>query len=305
MAGLGESCSHVASLLFAIESGVRIRESMTVTQKKAYWGMPTGVKALQYAPVREIDFIGKKRSAAMMKSTIVHKHSMSPSPIPSSLTSRSSKSPTPISNITPPDYEDFKSFLGSLVCCPSKPAVLSLVKPYSSRYIPVPLSSDLLLCLSELFKPEYLDLNYGELAQRASDYFIAVKAVEEQTRSQSNSPLWYGMRTGRITASRFKSACHTNPAFPSLSLITSICYPETTKFTSVGTTWGCEHEKTAVSKYIEKSVERRHMNFHFSDCGFFISTSYPFIGASPDGLVDCGCCERGVCEVKVRIVCWL
>ena len=80
MAGLGESCSHVASLLFAIESGVRIRESMTVTQKKAYWGMPTGVKALQYAPVREIDFIGKKRSAAMMKSTIVRKHSMSPSP---------------------------------------------------------------------------------------------------------------------------------------------------------------------------------------------------------------------------------
>ncbi len=47
------------------------------------------------------------------------------------------------------------------------------------------------------------------------------------------------------------------------------------------------------------------MNFHFSDCGLFISTSYQFIGASPDGLVDCGCCERGACEVKVRIVCWL
>ncbi len=44
VAGLGETCSHVASLLFAIESGVRIRDSMTVTQKKAYWVMPTGVK---------------------------------------------------------------------------------------------------------------------------------------------------------------------------------------------------------------------------------------------------------------------
>ena len=33
VAGLGETCSHVASLLFAIESGVRIRDSMTVMQK--------------------------------------------------------------------------------------------------------------------------------------------------------------------------------------------------------------------------------------------------------------------------------
>ena len=37
VAGLGETCSHVASLLFAIESGACIRASMTITQKKAYW----------------------------------------------------------------------------------------------------------------------------------------------------------------------------------------------------------------------------------------------------------------------------
>ena len=36
MAGLGESCS----LLWAIESGVCIRSSLTVTQKKAYWAIP-------------------------------------------------------------------------------------------------------------------------------------------------------------------------------------------------------------------------------------------------------------------------
>jgi len=34
------------------------------------------------------------------------------------------------------------------------------------------------------------------------------------------------MRCGRITASKFKSACHTDPASPSISLITAICYPE-------------------------------------------------------------------------------
>ena len=34
MAGLGETCSHVASLLWAVEAGVRMRDSMTVTQKR-------------------------------------------------------------------------------------------------------------------------------------------------------------------------------------------------------------------------------------------------------------------------------
>lgn len=33
MAGLGETCSHVASMLWAIEASVRLRDSMTVTEK--------------------------------------------------------------------------------------------------------------------------------------------------------------------------------------------------------------------------------------------------------------------------------
>ena len=36
MAGLGESCTHVASLLWVIASGVQRRESQTVTDKGAY-----------------------------------------------------------------------------------------------------------------------------------------------------------------------------------------------------------------------------------------------------------------------------
>ena len=67
--------------------GVRIRESMTVTQKSAYWVMPTGVKAVQYARVREMDFIGKKRSATMMKSCVFRQHSTSPSPASSTASS--------------------------------------------------------------------------------------------------------------------------------------------------------------------------------------------------------------------------
>ena len=58
------------------------------------------------------------------------------------------------------------------------------------------------------------------------------KCLEEKTREQSKSKLWHRYRAGRITASKFKQAAICDPLNPSISLIKSICYPETMKFTS-------------------------------------------------------------------------
>lgn len=103
--------------------------------------------------------------------------------------------------------------------------------------------------------------------------------VEEKTRDQARSRLWFRMRSGRITASRFKCACCTNPASPSLSLIMAICHPETTKFKTTATCWGCGHESTACAKYKNLKSDV-HQNFEFSSCGFFIYTEYPFLLAN-------------------------
>ncbi len=72
------------------------------------------------------------------------------------------------------------------------------------------------------------------------------------------------------------------------------------KFKTVAMNWGCEHEKIAISEYLSTSLKRHH-NFKVMESGFFISTDHPFIGASPDSLTVCTCCE-GICEVKVIIV---
>ena len=56
MAGLGESCTHVAALPFAIEAAVRIRETKTVTAEKAYWVLPSSLDKVPYSPVSDIDF---------------------------------------------------------------------------------------------------------------------------------------------------------------------------------------------------------------------------------------------------------
>ena len=47
-------------------------------------------------------------------------------------------------------------------------------------------------------------------------------AVEENTRKQFSSKMWFRMQAGRVTASRLKAVCHT-------SLINSISYPEQSK----------------------------------------------------------------------------
>ena len=126
MAGLGETCSHVASLLWDIEAGVRIRDSMTATQNKACWVLPPSMKDVPYAPLRQIKFTGKAGSMAEM---------MSPSP--------RGRSPTPMqpishssallplhSSASSPSSEEVDAFFASLSQCSTKPTILSLVASY-------------------------------------------------------------------------------------------------------------------------------------------------------------------------------
>ena len=70
MAGLGESCTHVAALLFAIEASIRIRESKTCTEKKAYWMLPSSLDKVSYSPVSEIDFTAPQSKRRYLDSKI-------------------------------------------------------------------------------------------------------------------------------------------------------------------------------------------------------------------------------------------
>ena len=124
--------------------------------------------------------------------------------------------------------------------------------------------------------------------------------VEEKTRDQANSRLWFWIRTGRITASKFKAACHTDPTCPSQSLIMGIFHPEMARFNAEATKWGCQHEGTAREACC-RYQKNRHADFVVTDSGQFISTKHPYLGASPDGMVTCGCCGAGVCKIKVLL----
>ena len=94
-----------------------------------------------------------------------------------------------------------------------------------------------------------------------------------------------------------KAVCYTNNASPSQSLVKSICYPEAFSFTSKQTNWGCKHEQKARELYYKKAV-LSHDNLEITDSGLVINPQWPFVGASPDGIITCKCCGRGVLELK-------
>ena len=59
----------------------------------------------------------------------------------------------------------------------------------------------------------------------------------------------------------------------------------------------CEHEKDALQAY-KTQIMACHRGLNVTSCGFFICVEHPFLGASPDALIECNCCGQGVVEVK-------
>ncbi|CAI5689497.1 unnamed protein product [Oreochromis niloticus] len=64
MAGVVETCSHVAALLFNVEATVRICGTRTVTDEPAYWVLLGYVTKIQSVVGHKIDF---SSSAAQKK----------------------------------------------------------------------------------------------------------------------------------------------------------------------------------------------------------------------------------------------
>ena len=291
MAGLGEVCTHVAAVLFYLETTTKLSGASTCTQEKCAWIVPAYQKEIPYAPVSKLDFSSAKQKMHNMTSTSQH------APSQPSQTNISSSSA-----VAKPEDKDLKSLFLQLSKCGSKPAILSLVPEYAHNYTPKSTMANYPKPLQSLHEPKFLQLSYVDLLSACKEVDLQVTTemvlgVESCTRNQSRSKLWFKYQAGRITASKMKAVCRTNPALPSQSLIKSICYPEALRFTTSATCWGCEHEKSARDFY-KKTLQEKHDDFSVADSGLVLNPDWPFLGASPDGTVSCACCGKGVLEIK-------
>ena len=288
MAGLGEVCTHVAAVLFYIETLSRLEGVRSCTDGQCAWALPSLLKSARYLPIKDIDFTsarGKKRKLDELVDGCegtkeVHK-------------SREGMRST---------SDELTQLFSALSITGPKVAVLSVVPEYSDVYVPKTTLSTFPQPIASLYKLEYVSLGYQCLLDVCKDVTLTVthemaEQVELQTRQQANSKLWFKYRAGRVTASNMKAVCHTDSTKPSKSLIKRICYPELFVFTSKQTDWGRKHEKLAREEYI-KAVSKDHQNLQVLENGLVINPRWPYIGASPDGIVECDCCDKRVLEVK-------
>ena len=55
MAGLGEVCSHISALLFAVEANTHMQSNLSCTSRLCSW-LPPSTASVEYAPIADIDF---------------------------------------------------------------------------------------------------------------------------------------------------------------------------------------------------------------------------------------------------------
>ena len=291
MAGLGEACTHIATLLFAINTAVKIRDSKTVIQEPAYWLLPA-----THREVGDIDF-----TSALTKKKKLDEAIATGYPVSSRI-----RQPR---NVPAPSPAELDIFFRGLSLGDTKPALLSLVSPYSDGFVPKQAQVAFPALLPDLYKEDLYKQPFNVVLGKCSSVVLDVtqqqtEAVEMATRAQANSRLWPKFKAGRVTASQFYKVCHTDPSQPAPSTIKDICYPD--RHLSTPTIrWGIKNEKNAKAAYRKKMAA--HVNFSMRNSGFVIHSAYPEIGASPDGIVRCDCCGEGSLEVKCPVleVCYI
>ena len=129
-----------------------------------------------------------------------------------------------------------------------------------------------------------------------------INIVEESTRNQSDSNLWYEQRQYRLTASKFgriikrmETITKNNNETPHNLLEHLIQNKSVDTYATRHGIASEPHAKTAVLQILK---QQGHKYFKASDSGTIIDEKYPFLSASPDQIICCKCCGKGLVEIK-------
>ncbi|GLV46247.1 hypothetical protein CBL_12324 [Carabus blaptoides fortunei] len=263
IADLEEVCSHVAAVLFALHARSSI-DTDSCTEKWTLWPIPSTSNA-------NMSRVAWKTQRTELKTTIPAL-----------------------------ERDTFISSLKEVQQTGTDSAIFRIIiERFASEIASTTVDEEHLpLILTELYNDNLKHLSHAQLLSLGRDISLSItveecEAVKRITISQGESSSWYNFRSGRITASNFKTVCRTSLNNPSLSLIKGICYPQKITFRSNQTDYGLRHEKAALDTF-----EKIHKTKHENVSVLHLSTSHPQLGASPDGIITCSCCGTGCIEIK-------
>lgn len=123
-----------------------------------------------------------------------------------------------------------------------------------------------------------------------------IDQIEKNTRGQHENPNWTSVRQGLVTASKFKEVCSSrNPSKTAEKLLHGSSLDEERLPKPIA--FGRKYEHIARNIYYHKH-KFGHKACSLHECGLFISNRFPFVGASPDGIIDCKTCGKLLIEIK-------
>ncbi len=149
--------------------------------------------------------------------------------------------------------------------------------------------------LAQLFQSEGFQGSFAEFLRGKITADIREK-IFQQTKQQSLCPIWKQQRLGALTASVLHRAARYTRDDPENYVVQLIM--GTTKFCgNSATDYGQKYEVIARKLY-EKSMKPKHKHLKVMNSGLMINKDNPLLRASPDALVTCHCCGKGLLEIK-------
>ncbi|XP_077508009.1 uncharacterized protein LOC144119201 [Amblyomma americanum] len=270
VAGLSETCQHVAGLLFS--AAARAEDAPSCTNVLCKWIVPAEAKkAARRKPLVEIKC---QKYCVNKPPRGKRKRDYDPCPI------------TPLP--TPHDIESLRKKLAS--ACPDLQALRYLCPTNKAKTRPP--------CNKKAIE-DTDDLWSEPSATEVQSYMQTLKPLSreerhdicEETVAQAANK-WHAARVGRLTASLFKRICRcTKPD----GLLKELLYP-CNRATSEAIAYGREHEADAVEAYV-KLQHAKDLSVAVQETGLHVHNQYPFIAASPDRIVVLDG-EEGLLEVK-------
>ncbi|XP_070545952.1 uncharacterized protein [Ptychodera flava] len=320
VAGLGEACSHLGALLFALEDFVSkglniLPVDKTCTDVLCMWNKPSSLK-VKPRPITEIDMrkieYGKKITNRPKKNAdsydcrtashrLVNKDDLQ------TLYQTMSKVNSSSCWVKFYDEDNILKQNDKVVSsseCGNTGTSSVEVEGEIEEQPSVSLQDENTKTYDDSFNLEGSE--FREVCQKHFDGIgplttEEVSRIELKTRNQSESLEWMKQRKGRITASIVGEICKRRKTIPPDALLKRILQygPQ---MTNKACQHGQQHESSARDVYVatmkaqgyDVSVEKR---------GLILNSEHPWFGASIDGIViDKKGCELGIIEIKCPYV---
>ncbi|WAQ94386.1 LOW QUALITY PROTEIN: hypothetical protein MAR_006857, partial [Mya arenaria] len=259
-AGEGESCNHVAALLYAlVDIGSKQKDGLNApTSTKCKWKQP---RKRKISPQRYQHLVFKKLK---FENDTLQK--VSPS--------------------TKCKVDNLHNHLGK-----NLKNVLHMLLFFDSELVateePIPVLHK--LHSVDFFYKDSVDIKSSMCENNFETYFKSLNCkqddfflIENSTKGQHKSYHW---KMQGLTSSSFGTICQKKPETkPDILLRSIMGYND--EFDTAASRWGRSHEPAAKRVY-QRRIQITHPGLKLFSSGLVVKPSLPHLGSSPDGIVDC------------------